>query len=1384
MESLAPHANQPTLKLTANHLRPTPLDTTNSSTSSSSTSLEETSRACREISSLNNIVSQLVIEARTIMDLYQAYRHTPDPVQKAEKLWEVISQWETMMFLTQSLQGFVEGYRTDVWPYVQTLISLVDDICMGKDNGQAVYDLPLYVFKLLSAVKQSVGATLQVLEAKVTPQDKIRSLAVIGGAAVSPFRKRELSTGGVGCVDVEELQKSGEDLFSSVPPSTSKNDAEDQNASNTPSSSSQSALQNGKRGRGILREMTLTDLFDLAEEVSTWDTPTPQCPTTTTATSNNCDPAISQIAEDENISSSDSASSHPRMSLTSRSSMGLAAASVNSLDPLKSVAVSTLDMASPLSSFPKSNSTHFNDGSTDPRPLRRPSGGNGGVSSRPRPHSMFATLDATMIGGIPGLNGGGLHSRLPSSRTGSRQFHIAEDLHSSLFKSKDMELSKLYNLQSGSSSSLVSRGSAIFNLKRADNRFHLRGNDGGSGHGSRYSIAEEVVESISSVETQEAMFGDSKPMDFSNATGENDKEGQAPIYCLPTQFYSLGHPVSELATNYDDLHHLADATSSPSTTSSTRLNPHLFSDLKNLRRQSALVSSPLRSSLKEAQMTALLRCMSIDMDPTQLKEKNAGSRDYLGFATLDSSLKSESPLKKGAVFETGVESLEGKDKNGEVVKRSSGPIHPLTIPAYANAEKSSVAAASPRSPYIEPLFGGSAHPQHHSTHMPSLTTSSSYPELQSFPKPLPSTPSKRPADLSPTHALPDRPSLTCLAAMETGGGTPQKSTLTQSTTDLYNLLGNIGRALDADISAQIGKVFTPTHLATFNAQQISMQPLPADPLTVYDHNNYQPSPTQPISTLEPSKASHIPTLQPTPTKTHQVILIPLQGFDKPLILDLQNPQTLGRGSSNAGEYFKGFKSRVVSRAHVKIWFEEDTNAEEGGRAMLQDLNSKGGTFKNGKRVGGGKEEDPAVVELKSGDYVQLGQDLIPSPEMEKPPGGILSPNSVGASSSTSQGSAKPAVDVNALSVKFQVVITSTKKEERPKSVLKDRSTSLKPLTTAGLAVVNSPPPSANRTPKLLSNGSGQSSPHILQDDSHSYTGAGAVKRSGTQNSGKGASSTYTQVRSDLNKVHDLNLQTLPSKLQAIRDHDKKVRWTIGTTKSGSKTKKMMISVPAGGEEDGSNGITGAVVASVDLDQWDTKKPMVQIQDQRPAYRDFTPIHIVPLPAPANNSNKPNNSSTSSGDDPVGPTYTVFHQNPKNGRILNLGTLQFTSASNKLLVNPDPKLFQTGSASSSTSDDAQSGSPSGPQSTNFSIAGDFKECKYVIVQRSVGTRKQKLVGESFGRSLVRKTVREAKWATQIDIETEVAGLADGAVKSGPDFGQLILAGLVLVNVASP
>jgi len=120
------------------------------------------------------------------------------------------------------------------------------------------------------------------------------------------------------------------------------------------------------------------------------------------------------------------------------------------------------------------------------------------------------------------------------------------------------------------------------------------------------------------------------------------------------------------------------------------------------------------------------------------------------------------------------------------------------------------------------------------------------------------------------------------------------------------------------------------------------------------------------------------------TTSHRICLVPYIDSPRafrfePISCDLRDGDTplrigryIGRSGVNLATGNVTFKSKVVSRAHAEIWF-------NNGKFYIKDIQSSSGTFLNHLRL------SPAGLEsvqhlLNDGDIVQLGVDYEGSTE--------------------------------------------------------------------------------------------------------------------------------------------------------------------------------------------------------------------------------------------------------------------------------------------------------------------------------------------------------------------------------------------------------------------
>jgi hypothetical protein len=324
------------------------------------------------------------------------------------------------------------------------------EICSGQTrNATAVYDLPLFVFKLLSAVKQSAANTIQTLERSVTIEDKRLSLAVIGGVSVTPTRPTLSATK----VDLSPLPE--------LP--TQHDDDDISDASN----GEKKARSDIKKGRDLLREMTLTDLFGLADEVGNWEEPEAECQDPenqqqqhqhtfqpqSTLNTNLCDESKHPNSDSDNIHLNEEDEYRRR---SSADGPPIVSVSVNSLDAVKSAATGSLsNMTSgrstpdPTGGISKCSSTSFFMSNKKRDSLTYTSLAQSGVFRQPL--SMLAVYE----------------SKAGSSRS-----------FDSRSKNLDMQFTPIYSVNSSNAS--LNGSKTDIRLRRAENQSFLITLDQGS----------------------------------------------------------------------------------------------------------------------------------------------------------------------------------------------------------------------------------------------------------------------------------------------------------------------------------------------------------------------------------------------------------------------------------------------------------------------------------------------------------------------------------------------------------------------------------------------------------------------------------------------------------------------------------------------------------------------------------------------------------------------------------------------------------------------------------------------------------------------------------------------------------------------------------------
>ncbi|KAJ3147307.1 hypothetical protein HDU89_005657 [Geranomyces variabilis] len=545
-------------------------------------------------------------------------------------------------------------------------------------------------------------------------------------------------------------------------------------------------------------------------------------------------------------------------------------------------------------------------------------------------------------------------------------------------------------------------------------------------------------------------------------------------------------------------------------------------------------------------------------------------------------------------------------------------------------------------------------------------------------------------------------------------------------------------------------------------------------------NASSPVPLSESSTLAASTTTTAPppstTTASAPQPSGQPILRPLKltltpqnGQFTGFTVTLHSTLRLGRGTPRDG--FRGFQSQVVSRNHCDFLLARDGS----GKVFVRDSGSNSGTFLNGERlsvVGVGSEP----VEVKSGDWVQLGKDYEGSgganvPEarrkcvkmvvkiepMELPAGFSTPEINAKVSSASLGGTSTGQPSIPDLRGEY-----SASAESLSKPNLSAGDISGKAGGAMSLDAVNIIRPDASERP---------TSPTIPLPPLPTQT-----KPAAAWPSTRPASKPQGWVDPDAAAAAVAGA-IVPQPAPALR-----TRYTIAV--SGSKEKARKVHVTGA---DGSEGLT------IGLKFWDTKR-VVMIQDQRPQYASQNPgFEIFPDPRVTIDT------TTTANTDGSGPIQTPFVVTTATGA--GMGKLQYVSPL-KLHIESAPVLTsQTPAAPSPAGLRAGPPSslpPSAPQSTSasslpiagttaadntavatptqqqpgpsFTFTGDLKDHKYIVVMRMPNSREQRVVGEAHGRALAKKGVLDTRWVTSVEIEEGV-------------YGQLFVAAMVFVALTA-
>ncbi|KAJ3156941.1 hypothetical protein HDU86_003476 [Geranomyces michiganensis] len=553
-----------------------------------------------------------------------------------------------------------------------------------------------------------------------------------------------------------------------------------------------------------------------------------------------------------------------------------------------------------------------------------------------------------------------------------------------------------------------------------------------------------------------------------------------------------------------------------------------------------------------------------------------------------------------------------------------------------------------------------------------------------------------------------------------------------------------------------------------------------------------PTPTTAAGTTTPSSTTTAPTTTTTTQSPNPALrplkltLTPQNGQFTGFTVTLQSTLRLGRGAPREG--FRGFQSQVVSRNHCDF-----LNARDGsGKVFLRDCGSNSGTFLNGERlsvVGVGSEP----VEVKSGDFVQLGKDyegsgganvpearrkgvkMIVKIEPMELPVGVSTPEIDAKVSSASLGGTA-ASQSSAPDLRGEY---SASAESLTKSNLGAGDLSAKAGGTTSLDAVNVVKPAEAQGPNIPTSNSAQFVTAPAKPTAWPSTRP-ASKPQGWDDPDAAAAAAAAMAA------------PIPPQPAAAP----RTRYTISVSGHKEKTRKIHV---AGG--DGSEGLT------IGLKFWDTKR-VVMIQDQRPQYASQNPgFEIFPDPrvmvdattAPLTETPFVVTTATGAGmgkllyisplklhieSAPVLSSPTSAMPTPAGLRagmsttppppVLPppAATLQTAPPLN---ADPATAAAATTSTAAATTTAANANNPAGSTTQqqpgpSFTFTGELKDHKYIVVMRMPNSREQRVVGEAHGRSLAKKGVLDTRWVTSVEIEEGI-------------YGQLFVAAMVFVALTA-
>ncbi|KAJ3129164.1 hypothetical protein HK098_002405 [Nowakowskiella sp. JEL0407] len=444
----------------------------------------------------------------------------------------------------------------------------------------------------------------------------------------------------------------------------------------------------------------------------------------------------------------------------------------------------------------------------------------------------------------------------------------------------------------------------------------------------------------------------------------------------------------------------------------------------------------------------------------------------------------------------------------------------------------------------------------------------------------------------------------------------------------------------------------------------------------------------PVSTVYGTPESHIEIPPPPPQLATQITLVPLNSSFETITFSLTEVYRLGRNNTQNYPAFHTFSSRVVSKNHCEMY-------EREGRVYVKDIGSHSGTFLNDSRLSSsGKASEE--FKILPGDCLQLGRDFI---ELKK-----------------SEENENAMVEVKYPCVKMQIVFIPRKKPPRESSTNPETQQKidsyLKKLEDTG-------------TSHQLNDPSAIKKSHSdLQKSIDPYTQELEQKRIIE----KQIAEQHEKLDRELSLLQDAPvihkertlIPIIPPPIQNIMSSVPPVRTRFVVLLMGSQSKLKKIQVASQ---------FGTEVMNVNLKQWDSKKK-VNIQDLGTPISGVQDIEIKRLDPDFANLKKSNNSLSDIPDE----EYTVTVNS------CPVGTLGYMN-NNKLQVSVLPQQGVV-----LTPAQIAQGSPS------FTLTGDFKENKYIIIMKFPHSREQRFFGEATGRNLVRRNVRESKWIYNVELES--------------------------------